>query len=344
MKDSERTLTYTGSHYEVGQQIGQQYKQWGKTSRDFPNSNKPLYQQQLALYQKYFPSYLELLEGVACGAHLDTDTLLQSFLTGFLNLSLRPRNTCSVIGLHRNDKVFIGRNYDWRETAQDSARHIVVNFSDGAYSFNALSDMGVWECNVPVAQSKYDIDIEDAWNEHGLFVCLNGAPGESTNTGMCCTHIVQAVTEQCKNTAEAVELISRIPCNDPKFFTIIDRSGDMAVVEKQVHKKAAVVRSTDSLIVTNHFQSKEYSPDNLEIFGYAPFHSTFARREYLALNRIQLTEPSFERVHDIMLRPPVLQNWRGKANGDVVTVWSAVIELTSSQYTITYFPQNTASS
>lgn len=337
--DNERSLTFTGTHYEIGQQIGVQYRRWGKNKLYTPVISASHYQQQLAIYQTYYPEYLRLLQGVAQGGDYNPDDVIKSYTAGFLDLTARPRNACSVIGLNRDGRVFIGRNYDWCESAEQSARRISMNFSGEASSFVAMTDMGVWKKNTSVGQHEYVIDTEDAQNEHGLFVCLNGAPGVSASLGMSSTHIVQAAAEQCKTTAQAVDLICNIPCNDPKSFTIIDKTGDMAVVEKQTDKAPAVVRSRDSLIVTNHYQSAQYAQDNLSIFRYVPFHSSFARHAYLELQRDVLERPSLEALRSIMLQPPVIQNWRGQANGDMVTVWVQLIELTGGETEVVYNPQ-----
>ena len=272
------------------------------------------------------------------GAGFNRDDTVKSYTAGFLDLVSRPRSNCSVFGLHKNGEVYIGRDYDWRAASEEISKQLSVQFTDRAYSFTALTDMGTWKMGAPGDQSSYVVVPEDAWNEHGLFVCINGAPGLSASTGMSCLHIVQAAIEQCKTTAEATEFITKVPCNDPKLFTVIDKSGDMAVIEKPAHKQAVVVRSDKQVIATNHFQSEELFADNTQIFENVPFHSTFGRYAYLEANLAQLDEPSIEKIRNIILRPPVIQDWRGTENGDTVTVWAEALELVGGEVEILLAP------
>lgn len=331
-------LNFSGTHKEIGQQIGRLYRSWGKKELHVPTIDGAVYEQQLVIYRQYFPMYLEWLEGVAVGAGFHKDDTLKSYISGFLNLKSRPRNTCSVFGLHKNGKVYIGRDYDWRAASEESSEQLSVQFTDGSYSFTGLTDMATWAVGAPADRSSYVVVSEDAWNEHGLFVCINGAPGLSADMGMSCLHIVQATIEQCRNTAEAVELITKIPCNDPKLFTVVDKSGDMAVIEKPTHREAVVVRSNEQVIATNHFQSEALFADNAQIFEHVPFHSTFARYAYLKASLARLDEPKIEQIRDIILRPPVIQNWRGVENGDTVTVWTEALELVSGENKIILAP------
>lgn len=337
-ENASRQLSFTGSHFEIGKQIGIQYKEWAKKELFAPKISGAGFQTQLGIYQEFFPNYIEWLRGIAEGAGFDEQLTLRSYLAGFLDLSTRPRNTCSALGLHKDGKVFVGRNYDWREAAEISAKKVSVTFPDSsAYGFTALSDMSVWQMNTPADESKYVIVPDDAWNEHGLFVCLNGAPGSSRSTGMSCVHIIQAVAEQCASTQEAIEFITKAPCNDPKIFTVIDRSGDMAVIEKPTDAPAQVIRSRECVIATNHFQSAALKIRNAEIFEHIPFHSTFGRQAYLETCIAGLAEPTWQNISNIIARPPVMQNWRG-IEGDTMTVWTEVLELTSLQEKIAFAP------
>ncbi len=334
----ERILRFNGSHREIGQQIGVLYRSLSKEGLLVSKMDDREFTKQLSIYQTYFSEYLEWLEGVADGAGFSVADTIRSYISGFLNLSTRSHNTCSVFGLHMNGKVYVGRNYDWRAATEQSARKIIIEFTDGAHSFSALSDMSVWKMGTAANQKRYVVVTDDAWNEHGLFVCINGAPGPSINTGMSCVHIVQAAIEQCANTTEAVRLITKIPCNDPKLFTVIDKSGDMAVIEKPTYKKAVVVRSQEQIIATNHFQNESLKADNADIFEYVPFHSTFGRYAYLETCLANMIEPSVKQIKQLMLRPPVLQNWRGIDNGDTVTAWTEIIELQSGSSDIVFAP------
>ena len=342
MDEEERLIELSGSHFEIGRQIGARYRAWGKKELYVPDISEDEFRKQLDIYERFFPKYLEWLGGISEGAGFEESRTRKSFLTGFLDHPFRPRKACSVIGLHTHGKVVVGRTYDWREAAEESARRISVTFTDGANAFTALSDMGVWKIGACAEPASFVLGTDDAWNEHGLFVCLNAAYGTCTRTGMNCTHVVQAVAEQCRSTDEAVDLLCHIPCNDPKFFTVIDRAGAMAIVEKPALREPAVIRSTTRVIKTNHYQSDAYKSENLAIFEAVPFHSTFARHAYLDAALDNMKTDDLGAIEQILLKPPVLQNWRGAANGDAVTAWLEVLELVSGEARVRFAPVRTA--
>src|SRR5579871_2416233 len=113
----KRNLLFKGSHKEIGRQVGELYKQCGKKELYIPPFINEYYHKQLEIYQKYFPAYLEFLEGVSQGLEIDKDIVLQSYLTGFLQVASEKKvnNKCSTFALKNDNGVFIGRNYDWHE-------------------------------------------------------------------------------------------------------------------------------------------------------------------------------------------------------------------------------------
>jgi predicted choloylglycine hydrolase len=76
---SDRSLSFSGSHKEIGHQVGELYKSWGKREAFVPVSADRYFDTQLSIYQKYFPSYLDYLAGVAEGMGVDTDTMIKMF-------------------------------------------------------------------------------------------------------------------------------------------------------------------------------------------------------------------------------------------------------------------------
>lgn len=339
MTDRKRQLTFTGSHLAIGKQVGEAYKAWGKRRLYLSPIDIEIYEEQLTLYKKFFPRYLEWLQGVALGSGFNEEDVVRTYLTEFLYLDDRPPTTCSVFGLRREDRVFVGRNYDWREAAEKSTHHLSVNFTDkSAYSFTALSDMGVWKVGAEAYSPDYTILLEDAWNEWGLFVCQNGAPGKPQNLGMSSLHIIQIVAEQCRTIEEAIMLIMAIPCNEPKIFTVVDKTGDMAVIEKPTEFRAQVRRSDNQVVATNHYQSDSLKQYNAEIFKDVPFHSTFARYAYLETFLKTLNTVSIETLKLGLLKPPVLQDWRGVDEGDYLTAWIEVLELSNLESDINIAP------
>jgi predicted choloylglycine hydrolase len=335
-----RKLVIRGSHKEVGEQIGLQYKEWGKKEVFIPPLINDYYQKQRELYEKFFPLYIEYLDGVAEGLGIDTDLVLKSYLAGFLHVANKPDNKCSVFALKNDNGVFVGRNYDWLEASEKHSKMLHFEFTDNSSNnITGVSDMGTWEWGMLVGSEKFVFIFDEAWNEHGLYIALNGAPGKKKDIGISTPHVVQLIAEQCKTTEEAVSLLTKIPTPDSKTFTIADKNGKFAVVEKSLEKGTKVRESNDFIIATNHFMHPELESENAQIFDDVPFHSTFPRYAYLEYNLPQLKGTiDLPKIHDLMSKPPVLQNWRGKENGDALTIWINALNLRNLEYRIQFAP------
>lgn len=337
----KRQLTFKGTHKGIGEQVGNLYKNWGKKEVTIPPLVSDYFSGQLDIYQKFFPQYLEYLEGVSVGLGIEKDKVLQSFLTGFLPIAwTKPSNKCSVFIVKNSRGIWVGRNYDWRESSEKHSA--LINFEyvdDSSNNFTGITDMGTWEVGVIDGSEKFVISFDEAWNEHGLYVAINGAPGNKQEAGMSTPHLVQLLAENTKTTAEAIELVSQIPIPESKLFTISDKSGKIAVVEKSIEKGTKVRESNDLIITTNHYNHPDLLSENIQIFKDVPFHSTFARYHYIQYNLAVLEgELDLDKINALMMKPPVMQNWRGKSMGDVITDWTTAINLSDLKYQIQFAP------
>lgn len=337
----DTTLKFTGTHNEIGRQVGEQYKKWGKREVRIPDNANAYYLQQLKTYQKYFPLYIEYLEGIAESLNIPKNKVFVSYLTGFLPFAnSKPANKCSTFAVNTHNGVFIGRNYDWLESSEKISSLLAYEFTDNsANNFTGITDMGTWERGKAITPDRFFIMTEDAWNDHGLYISLNGAPVVESAIGMCSTHIVQCVAETCKTTEEAVELLSQVPIDQSKMFTIADKSGNFAVVEKSVSKGVHVIYSNDFVITTNHYNHPALTDDNLQLLDAVPFHSTFGRYHYLKYNiEKEKNNLNLDKIKNILGKPPVLQNWRGLDQGDTITVWTYALNLTTGEYETKFAP------
>jgi len=199
--------------------------------------------------------------------------------------------------------------------------------------------MATWQPGKPVNSSQYLIMLDDAWNDKGWFICLNGAPGKGQDYGMCTPHVIQCIAERCSTTDEAIDLIKQIPINNPKIFTIADKNGNFAVVERPLDKPVQVRRADDLIFATNHYSHPDLILENLTIFPEIPFHSTFARYHYLEYNLLKNKENlNIDEIVSLLEKPPATQNWRGINNGDVMTIWTYGLNLSTGKYKIEFAP------
>lgn len=337
---NKRLLEFKGSHREIGQQVGEQYRKWGKREVYIPSFADSVYAKQLACYQKFFPQYLVYLEGVSEGLGISKDKVIKSYLTGFLNSSAGYKNECSALVVKNKNGVLIGRNYDWRSAAEEIASMLRYDFTDGSTnSFMAITDMATWKIGQKIESYEFVIITEDAWNDQGLYVSSNGGPENKLYLGMCSPHLTQCIVEQCGTVDQAIKLIEKIPLTESKIFTLADRNGSMAVVEKSIEKGTYVRKSKDFIFATNHYNSPALILENLSIFPTVPFHSTFSRYHYLEYNLLENGKSfDLEKVIALLVKPPTAQNWRGLENGDTVTVWTLALDLGATEYIVEFAP------
>jgi len=329
-------LKFSGTHKEIGIQVGELYKQWGKKDVWIPQHANDCFDKQLATYQKYFPEYIEYLEGVALGLNLPKDKCLLSYLTGFVNVNAVTPKKCSVFAINNSNGVLIGRNYDWRQASETVSCVVQYSFIDKfSNDYTGITDMATWQFNTKVPKSDHLLFTEDAWNTAGLYVCLNGTPDFKPGLGLATPHAIQLIVEKCKTTEEAVALIAELPIVHSTFFTIADSGGNLAVVEKPQGEEIKVIKSNKQVITTNHYNYPELVYKNIPQFKNIPFHSTYSRYHYLQTMLLNNPEVNLEDVMEIMSQPPVVQNWRSE---DVVTCWVSAINLTNGKYFVQVGP------
>lgn len=338
---NSRESNFKGTHKEIGELVGKQYRYWGKRELSIPTYVDDYYSKQLSLYENLFPEYISYLEGISVGLEINKDKVLKSYLTGFLPLSwTQPASKCSAFALKNNNGIFIGRNYDWREASEKHSKVIHFEFTDNSSNgFTGISDMSTWKVGVSVGSEKFVISFDEAWNSKGLYIALNGAPGEKQDIGMSSPHLIQLVAEKADNVDRAIELISQIPIHESKIFTLADKNGKLAVVEKSTEKGVKVRESNKLIIATNHYVHPDLLSENIQLFRDVPFHSTFARYHYLQYNLENMFEEmNLDSVNSLMSKPPVVQNWRGISSGDVLTIWINSLNLSNSNYQIQFAP------
>jgi len=79
-----RNLTFKGTHKDIGEQLGELYKSWGRTDFAMPPYGEEHFQEQLKIYEKWYPEHLELLMGIIKSMALDKTAGVKAMLTRFL--------------------------------------------------------------------------------------------------------------------------------------------------------------------------------------------------------------------------------------------------------------------
>jgi predicted choloylglycine hydrolase len=192
------------------------------------------------MYLRFAPGLWEELEGLAEGLGAPLARVALYFGTGQLRL---PIGGCSAV---MSNGVY-GRNYDYR--ARDYGARLVLVQPTGSYASVGTSEMLTGRL--------------DGMNEHGLCIGLHLIKMRPRFPGLLCVLLNRIVLDQCATTAEAVEMLRRLPHGMQYNYSLLDANGVAAVVEASPGLVA--VRTGNWLACTNHFQSALLRPLNRRV-------------------------------------------------------------------------------
>ena len=194
-------------------------------------------------FRTYAPALWEEIGGIAEGLGIAMERAVTCFGNGGLRM---PTGGCSAV---MSGGVY-GRNYDFRPRQYD-ARFTLVQVS-GSYASIGGSHMLTGRL--------------DGMNERGLSIGLHLIRAKPSAPGLLSVVLVRRVLDSCATTAEAVDLLRRLPHAMQYNYSLLDADGAAAVVEAA--PGAVAVRLGDWLACTNHFQSAQ-----LERLNRRPAHS-----------------------------------------------------------------------
>jgi predicted choloylglycine hydrolase len=223
---------------------------------------------------------LQELRGIADGLAIPLERAVAEFSNGRLRY---PKMGCSAVMASR----IYGRNYDFSIRRYDGVLTAVQ--PHGVYASIGFSDRFTGRL--------------DGMNEHGLCVGLHFVNEAIGRPGLVCLLLVRLVLDQCATTAEAVALLRRLPHGLGFNYSLIDATGEAAVVEAT--PAALEVRDGQWLACTNHFQAPALQPYNRRATGHSrrrlPALETWAARGlpaetlFRALN--ESTSPAFHHAY-----------------------------------------------
>jgi len=323
--------TFEGNFYEIGQQIGRVYRENGMTSRPF-GIDKELFENQLRVYEKFYPEYLDELKGIADGGGFDPQSTLYGAITGeifFFRNMIGLGRSCTIFGYKNESGLSVGRNYDWLPLPGNLFEAYRVNNPD-RNSFFAVTDYGI--VDPAMTAPPYRIFLpEDALNDKGLFVGITFSFADHWAYGISSIHMVKLIAETCATVDEALAVFEKTPCCCPKKYFIADRSGNMVTVEHTAKHFKVVFPQDGILVQTNHYLDPELAMEDT-VLKKIPYHNTYIRY-YETLQRVQLQRQHFnyDSIGWILNAPGTytLQNLP-----DIQTIWMLALDMTGAKYNI----------
>lgn len=233
-----------GNHYDMGYKYGNILYQGGVS---FDKVVK-LSDEQLKfglesseICKSIYPELVEEIQGMADGVRYSYEKLAAFLLNvGVFDYTFG----CTCVCLKTDKEVIFGRNHDMFTELKKTTESALCQ-PDKGYIF--------------LGQGDALIGKEEGVNEKGLAVGFSYVRPKYIQPGLNFLFIVKYLLERCSTVEEALEEIKKIPMSSSQNILLVDKSGDMAVVEA-CSEKYAVRRPQGNdrgLVATNNFTLPE---------------------------------------------------------------------------------------
>lgn len=329
--------TFTGTHKEIGTQIGKVYASEGTTISSI-KIDKKLLKSQIALYKKHYPQMLVLLTAIAHAAKFEVDLFLYHNICAVIDFhrSLsEPQKGCIIFGVENEDGVYVGRNYDWQPGTENYFK-VIKTKNPNAYDCIGITDMDYFTKS-DAKQHRLFYEVEDVVNEKGLYIGLTFAYCDSFGRGLSPIHMNQLVAETCSTVEQALAVFDSVPLAVPKNYFIADKAGDMAVVEHTSKHHKALRPLNNILIQTNHYVDPELAKEDT-VLKHHKNSDTYKRYaealELLTLHKDNVHQIGVERI----LRDPTRDIYETHRN--MKTIWSLAFDMKSQSYRLYWQTSN----
>lgn len=242
---------FKGTHYQTGFIYGKRLKEHSVIIDKCPTFDITRKMEEFAaaclpLYQTYYPEVVEEIRGMADGQGSSFEILCQILFSMYC---FTPDHHCTCFALVDKDNILFGRNSDFLVRIEKLYMNCIYKL-DNVYAFNG--------------NTTAFIEMEDGINEHGLAVGLTFIYPHIQKPGLNAGMLVRYILEKCKTTKEAMAVLQKLPIASGQTLTIVDRSGNMVVVECNP-KHFVIIEPKENehfVVATNHFYSKELKDFN----------------------------------------------------------------------------------
>jgi len=322
---------FKGNYFEIGIQLGEIYRQKG-LNFDNVKINSKFLKNQLRVYGKYYPDFLEELKGVAKGGNFDLQKILSLHLTGEIDFYINKiglSQACTIFGAKTKNGTFIGRNYDWLPITE-KIFEVYQKDNPRCFNFIGVSDMGIGSED-DVKNKFLFYDTIDVINEEGLFVGITFGYYDFWQYGLSWREISRYIIENCKTVKEALKVFDIFPLSCPKNFFITDKQGNMAVVEHVVKKFKVIYPEKNVLIKSNHYVDHELAKEDT-VLERNPTHNTFIRY-YETLQNINAIKDNFE-FNDIIKILGNIKTYTCQNQDNIKTIWTLALNMQKGIYSL----------
>lgn len=318
-----------GTHYEMGQKMGNIFR---KSKAEFPirlDSFQTKYgKESTFLLKKYFPEAAEEIRGITDVIKYDYD-LFGAWLMCMgccLNIddtgSVEVRG-CTAFSFCNQGRVYYGRNNDLPPFLKKVSKSIY---------YQPRSKLSF------ILNTSSFINGEEGINQFGLVAAMTFVKPkiDEIKPGINSVFLVRYILENCRNVAEGIDSLSKLPIASSCNILLTDKKGDMLVAEctpGKIHLRYPEKNNDgrEFIITVNHFTSdimKKYEDGN----GNAYFSEERYQNVLNALRKISDKDivKGDEFTRDILRgKYGFICQYKKELNFD--TIWSSIFDITGNR-------------
>lgn len=209
---------FKGTHYQAGFRYGSMLYNHGailKEKHIFNLTEEKIKfgKECIKVCCKVYPEILEEMKGIADGQKMEFEKFA-SFIFGMYCFTLD--NLCTCFAFQDDNNIVFGRNSDFITKLKKLYESCFYHL-DNSYSF--------------IGNTTSMVQIEDGVNEYGLAIGLTFIYPALIRPGLNAGLLVRYILERCKTVKEALAALQILPIASNQTLTMIDKTGDMLVVE-----------------------------------------------------------------------------------------------------------------
>lgn len=226
----------SGKYYDMGLEYGRTLRRVGYKPPKLTDERVQFARECEEEVKQVFPEILEEIQGFADGCGVPYEDLCPFIVS--VGIKQSAGCSCFASVLTTSSRPIMGRNYDWYYEIQKYTESYLT-MPEGAYWSLGNSDIFVGR--------------EDGLNECGLAVAMALVPPKEFKPGINFALVVRAILDKCANVSEAVNFLQNVSYVRSDNYLLVDKEGDMAVVEASPRKIRVRRPEEGAIVATNHF-------------------------------------------------------------------------------------------
>jgi len=237
------TIKVSGSNYEIGFQIGIRFKNKIKKTlrqskrlkflKKVDEKNPKKFDELNSIGQKYFPKFMEEIEGIAEGSGIEyRDIAIMNFMAAY-------REGCTTIVCKQRDRIILGHNEDGAKENLETSFLVIAKPKNGIPFFSFC-----YPGTLPGGAFSF--------NSKGFVQTSNWMPTPDLRVGIP-IHLIDRYLLEAKNINDALKRALLRRRASGFSYTMVTRK--KALNLETTSQKSSITKITDSYIHTNHYIS-----------------------------------------------------------------------------------------